>query len=91
MVPVTLENIRQGMTWHVDGCKVPGCVRHYSIHEGYFDVIDGRPMPEKLNRQLCPEDETAMYLESRDPRTREEVWRCAQTGCKHVKKISPAA
>jgi hypothetical protein len=40
------------MTWRVDGCKVPGCVRHYSIHEGYFDVIGGRPIVPLENLEM---------------------------------------
>ncbi len=85
MVPVVLSG--RNIDLPLYGCRVPNCTRHYDIHEGYLDVIGERPLLEKAGKQPCPEHEAAMYLESRDPQTGEEVWRCPHIGCSRTQRM----
>ena len=90
MVPVILEDRSQGFRWQLHGCTVSGCTRHYEGSEGYFDVVGGRSLLEKLDDTLgCAEHETKMYLESYSPEADIEVWRCPQKGC-HASKTATA-
>ena len=89
MVPVILEDPSQGFTWQLHGCTVSGCTRHYEGSEGYFDVVGGRSLLEKLDDTLgCAEHETKMYLESYSPEADVEVWRCPQRGCHASKNVT---
>jgi hypothetical protein len=62
------------------GCTESGCTRAYNTSSGYFDVVDGRILLQK-EQQLCPEDGTAMFLESVSPPKSVELWRCGQINC----------
>jgi hypothetical protein len=84
MTPVILEDANQEIAWHLHGCERDGCTRHWSIHEGYLDVVDGTPLLEGAGKRPCPKDAAAMYIESRNPVTGEALWRCPQTDCTHV-------
>ena len=60
-------------------CNQPGCTRAYNTSNGYVEIVDGRiDLPQE--RQTCPRDGTAMFLESV---THEgfQNWRCTQTRC----------
>jgi hypothetical protein len=87
MVPVVLENVRQGFKAPVDGCNVPGCKRHYDPDDGYFDVVNGKLLVgHSKAAPVCREHEAFLYLDTYG--SSEEIWRCPAEGCPTEKKLS---
>jgi hypothetical protein len=70
MVPVTLENIRQGMTCHVDGCKVPRPTRVGSrvalqdFYDLYMLAKHFKDGPTALAEQLAPHAKNPLLQEA---------------------------
>jgi hypothetical protein len=71
-------------------CTDQGCTRAYNTSSGYLDVVDGRILLQK-EQQLCPEDDTAMFLESLAPSNNGtvEMWRCGQKNCTRIVAVRP--
>jgi hypothetical protein len=73
-----------GLTMKAFKCDEAGCTQAYNSSMGYFDLVQDRPLMQK-DQQKCPEDDTAMFLESvAGP---DDVYRCAQIGCDHSQRF----
>ena len=89
--PMTFSEFRGGsFGMRAFACIVDGCTRAYNTSSGYLDVVDGRIALQK-EQQRCPEDSTAMFLESVATSEKRpiEFWRCGQTNCTHQVALKP--
>lgn len=59
-------------------CSEPDCTRHYDAFDGYYDVIRGSRLQGKFDNPIlaCRQDESRMYLASRNESTNIELWAC---------------
>lgn len=67
-------------------CENDDCQqRVFRIDRGYFNIVGGQVLADKVGLQTCPacEHDAKMYLLTFKPATREGLWRCAQVGCGH--------
>ena len=87
MVAVQMIPSNQGDRWPAYACTEPGCVRFYSVWEGYFALTKGAVAFDRTKQMICPEDQTALYLDNYEPQGRIATWRCAQFNCKHGETV----
>ncbi len=66
-------------------CTVPGCSRYYTSGRGYFNVVDNRPLGEKV-QQRCPKCGAAMYLKLVPSNA--NTWRCPTLQCGHEQGLA---
>lgn len=83
---------------HDCSCLVSGCPQHYSPDLGYFELrrnddhwnVTGSSslrMERSQRQAICGEHRNAMFLESFNPTTHEENFRCPKKGCQQRKSL----
>ncbi len=91
MVQLMLADPPGHFRWYVRGCFVPGCGRLWDIWEGYFELVNGKPVSDRSKQHICPDDETAWYIRDFDPQGGVTTWDCAQLHCNRGKQEKPLA
>jgi hypothetical protein len=66
-------------------CEVRGCMRHFTITQGYHTISKGRVEKASKLFVLCSWDGLPMYLDEFEAQGSKRTWRCAQFGCKGEK------
>jgi len=74
------------------GCARQGCARHYDFNFGYHDLTPSGSLHGKYdNSYTCDEHQVKLYVQSYNPQSNVEVWRCPTRDCTRSERVCVAA